>query len=339
MDTNQPTVIICHASEDKNSFVIPFTYKLAEYGVKSLVDEWELQHNDSIIEKIFTEGIKNSSAFLIVLSNLSANKPWVTEELRAGLVKRISIHSKLIPVLIENVEIPEVLAGTEWVKIRDLDNYDREIQQIVRTIRGESAVTAAPIAAPSPAPRAVPSAPPSTVATPRPLAQAVDSVIPGLSPSEAIVLKVCNEYAVDKGRTFINTSDIRRTLEAAGLAPQQINKSLEVLDDKGWIKAARILGTASVEIFNVTPYGFEAYARAYIPGYEELALKMLNALANEGLATNDDLASQFNIPMSVINFTLDVFETKDLIKKGKSLGGAVLVKNVTDAGKRLLAGK
>ncbi|MFZ3080268.1 MAG: toll/interleukin-1 receptor domain-containing protein, partial [Bellilinea sp.] len=150
MDTTQPTVIICHASEDKNSFVIPFTYKLAEYGVRSLVDEWELQQNDSIIEKIFTEGIKNASAFLIILSNLSAHKLWVTEELRPGLIKRIAVHCKLVPVLIENAELPEVLNTAEWVKIRDLDNYDREIQQIVRIIRGDLAAAAAPVAAPAP---------------------------------------------------------------------------------------------------------------------------------------------------------------------------------------------
>ena len=339
MDTTQPTVIICHASEDKNSFVIPFTYKLAEYGVRSQVDEWELQQNDSIIEKIFTEGIKNASAFLIILSNLSAHKPWVTEELRPGLIKRIAVHCKIVPVLIENAELPEVLNTGEWVKIRDLDNYDREIQQIVRIIREDLAKPAAPIAAPAPTAFVAPSAPPSIVAPPKPLAQTVDSAIPGLSPSETIALKISNEYAVEKGRTFINTSDIRRMLEANGLTPQVSNKSLDLLDEKGLIKAARIMGTAGVEIFNVTPYGFEAYARAFIPGYDELAFKMLNGLANEGLATNDDLASRFNIPMSVVNFTLDVFETKNLIKKGKSLGGAVLVKNVTDVGKRLLEGK
>ena len=127
-------------------------------------------------------------------------------------------------------------------------------------------------------------------------------------------------------------------LESNGLTPLQIDKALDILDEKGLIKAARILGAARIEIYNVTPFGFESYARAFIPEYDDLSHKMLNALANEGLATNDDLASRFNIPMSVANFTLDVFETKNLIKKGKSLGGAVLVKNVTDAGKKLLQG-
>src|SRR5512145_2506870 len=109
MDQKQPIAIICHASEDKQSFVLPFSYKLADYGIKVLVDDWEMQANDSLIERIFIEGVKNTDAFLIVLSNLSVNKSWVTEELRAGLVKRIGIHCKLVPVLIEDAVIPDVL--------------------------------------------------------------------------------------------------------------------------------------------------------------------------------------------------------------------------------------
>jgi len=339
MDQRQPIAIICHASDDKQSFVLPFSYKLADYGIKVLVDDWEMQSNDSLIERIFTEGVKNTDAFLIILSNLSVNKPWVTEELRAGLVKRIGIHCKLVPVLIEDAVIPDVLAATEWVKIRDLDNYDREMLQIARAIRNEpvqplvkeevkEVPRVVPGAISTPGVGAVAPAPSSAVAT----------SIPGLTQNEVLVLKVSNEYAVEKNRTFINTSDVQRVLQTSGLTPQLIDKALDILDEKGLVKAARILGAASIEIYNVTPFGFEAYARAFIPDYDALSLKMLSALANEGLATNDDLASRFNIPMSVANFTLDVFESKNLIKKGKSLGGAVLVKNVTDAGKKLLQG-
>lgn len=339
MDQKQPIAIICHASEDKQSFVLPFSYKLADYGIKVLVDDWEMQANDSLIERIFIEGVKNTDAFLIVLSNLSVNKSWVTEELRAGLVKRIGIHCKLVPVLIEDAVIPDVLAATEWVKIRDLDNYDREMLQIARAIRNEPVepvIKTEVKETPHVVPGAI-STPGIGAVAPAP-ASSAETSIPGLTQNEVLVLKVSNEYAVEKNRTFINTTDVVRVLQTSGLTPQEIDKALDILDEKGLVKAARILGAARIEIYNVTPFGFEAYARAFIPGYEDLSLKMLSALANEGLATNDDLASRFNIPMSVANFTLDVFESKNLIKKGKSLGGAVLVKNVTDAGKKLLQG-
>lgn len=342
MDSTLPTAIICHASEDKNSFVIPFAYKLAENGIKTLVDDWEIQPNDSLIERIFTEGIKNIDAFVIVLSNFSVNKPWVTEELRAGLVKRIAVHCKLVPVLIEDAILPEVLASTEWVKISDLDNYDREILQITRAI-GKEPVIAPTAETVNQPPKATSFQPTGAVATPgvaamapTPVVPILSGSIPGLTPEEIQVLKISNEYAIEKNRTFINTTDLRRIFDTNGLTPVKTNKCLDILDEKGLIKAARIMGAATIDIYNVTAYGFEAYARAFIPGYHELYRNMLSALANEGLATNDDLSSQFNIPMSVANFTLDVYEQRNLIKKGKSLGGAVLVKEVTETGKRLL---
>lgn len=342
MDSMQPTAIICHASEDKNSFVIPFAYKLAENGVRTLVDDWEIQSSDSLIERIFTEGIKHIDAFLIILSNFSVNKPWVTEELRAGLVKRIGVHCKLIPVLIEDAVLPEVLSSSEWVKIADLDNYDREILRIARSIRKEPL----PTASIEPVKRTVPATPiqpTGAVATPgvaamAPMsaAPAVSGIIPGLSPEEIQTLKISAEYAIEKNRTFISTSDLRRVFEASGLTPHTTDKSLDILDEKGLIKAARIMGSITIDVYNVTPFGFEAYARAFIPGYADLYRNMLSALANEGLATNDDLASRFNASMSITNFTLDIFEQRNLIRKGKSVGGAVLVKEVTVAGKRLL---
>jgi hypothetical protein len=342
MESSQSTAIICHASEDKNSFVLPFAYKLAEYGIKTLVDEWEIRPNESLIERIFTEGIKQADAFVIFLSNLSINKPWITEELRAGLVKRISVHCKMIPLIIEDAVLPEVLANTEWVKITDLDNYDREIKQIARAIRKEPIPAATPEAV-RPAAGATEYRPSGAIATPGVGAVApvvrpapATTTIPGLSPEEVHILKVSSEYAVEKNRTFINTSDIRPTLEQSGLTPQKINKCLDILDENGLIKAARILGSANIEIYNVTPFGFEAYARAFIPDYNNLYRGMLFGLANEGLSTNDDLSTRFDLPMSVVNFTLDVFESRNLIKKGKSVGGAVLVKEVTEAGKRLL---
>jgi len=342
MDTVQPTAIICYASEDKNSFVMPFTTKLAEKGIKLLVDDWEIRPNDSLIERIFTEGIKNIDAFVIILSNFSANKPWVTEELRAGLVKRITVHCKLVPVLIEDAQLPEVLSNTEWIKINDLDNYDREINQIARAIGKEPPpVTAAErartvLGGTGPQPSGAIATPGVGAVAPAPTAAAVTGIIPGLNADEIAVLKVSSEYAVDKNRTFINTSDLRQTFEKTGLSPVRVNKALDTLDEKGLIKAARIMGGANLDIYTLTAFGFEAYARAFLPGYADLYRQMLSALANEGLATNDDLASRFDVPMSVATFTLDVFESRNLIKKGKALGGAVLVKEVTETGKRLL---
>lgn len=52
-------VFISHASEDKERFVIDFTQKLFESGIDAWLDIWEMLPGDSLVGKIFDEGIKS----------------------------------------------------------------------------------------------------------------------------------------------------------------------------------------------------------------------------------------------------------------------------------------
>ena len=67
---------------------------------------------DSLVDKVFEEGLKSADAMVIVLSSNSIDKPWVREEINAGFVKRVEGKCKLIPVLIDDVTVPEALAST-----------------------------------------------------------------------------------------------------------------------------------------------------------------------------------------------------------------------------------
>ncbi|MGH3922708.1 MAG: toll/interleukin-1 receptor domain-containing protein [Pseudonocardiaceae bacterium] len=53
---------------------------------------------DSLVKKIFTEGIGQAEAVLVVLSRHSITKRWVAAELDAAVVKRIQDDAKLIPI-------------------------------------------------------------------------------------------------------------------------------------------------------------------------------------------------------------------------------------------------
>ncbi|HFT7679416.1 TPA: toll/interleukin-1 receptor domain-containing protein, partial [Citrobacter braakii] len=76
-----PKVFVSHASEDKDRFVMAFAERLRANGVDAWVDKWEIQVGDSLVRKIFSEGLAECSAIIVVLSNYSVNKPWVREEL------------------------------------------------------------------------------------------------------------------------------------------------------------------------------------------------------------------------------------------------------------------
>jgi hypothetical protein len=70
-------VFLSHASEDKERFVIHFAEKLRLNGIDAWLDKWEMLPGDSLIDKIFEEGIRNADAIIVILSKYSITKKWV----------------------------------------------------------------------------------------------------------------------------------------------------------------------------------------------------------------------------------------------------------------------
>lgn len=102
-----PKVFISHASEDKDRFVVEFARRLRENGVDAWLDQWEMRPGDSLVDKIFEEGLKEARSVIVVLSTVSVQKPWVREELNASVVNRISLGARLIPVVIYYCRHPD----------------------------------------------------------------------------------------------------------------------------------------------------------------------------------------------------------------------------------------
>src|SRR5881227_3407674 len=96
-----PKVFISHASEDKERFVLAFATKLRGKGIDAWIDRWEMYPGDSLVDKIFEEGLGHAEAFIIVLSRNSVEKRWVREELNTAVVKRIEKGTKIIPVVLD----------------------------------------------------------------------------------------------------------------------------------------------------------------------------------------------------------------------------------------------
>src|ERR1039458_2379573 len=97
-----PKVFLSHASEDKERFVIPFATSLRQRGIEVWLDKWEILPGDSLVDKLFEEGLKEADAVLVVVSAASVSKPWVREELNTAIVNRITKQTKVIPVLLDD---------------------------------------------------------------------------------------------------------------------------------------------------------------------------------------------------------------------------------------------
>lgn len=69
-----PKVFVSHASEDKDRFVLDFATRLRASGIDVWLDKWEMLPGDSLIDKIFEDGVKNANAVIVVLSSFSVKK-------------------------------------------------------------------------------------------------------------------------------------------------------------------------------------------------------------------------------------------------------------------------
>ena len=133
--TSGKKLFISHSHKDRD-FAERLARDLIAQGQDVWLDKWEIQPGDSIVSKIFEEGLSNASAFAIVLSKESVRSKWVREELNIATVRRIEDLTRVIPLLKEDVEIPSALRTLHWVDMRS--NFEDGVRAIVNALAGVS---------------------------------------------------------------------------------------------------------------------------------------------------------------------------------------------------------
>jgi hypothetical protein len=123
-----PKVFLSHASEDKDRFVLGFARQLRESGVDVWLDQWEMKPGDSLVDKIYEEGLKDARAVIIVLSTVSVQKPWVREELNASVVNRISRGTKLIGIHLCHAPMDQRIVGEK--RLDDGQTFARTVAPV-----------------------------------------------------------------------------------------------------------------------------------------------------------------------------------------------------------------
>ncbi|WP_084076939.1 toll/interleukin-1 receptor domain-containing protein [Demequina sp. NBRC 110057] len=133
-----PRVFISHASEDKERFVLPFAKQLRELGIDAWVDQWEIQAGDSLVAKVFDDGVDRADAFVVVLSHVSVMKPWVREELDAAVIRRIQSEraKRIMPILLDDdVRVPAALKHLKWSSV-PRDGLDSVVHDVTAAVYG-----------------------------------------------------------------------------------------------------------------------------------------------------------------------------------------------------------
>lgn len=124
-------VFLSHASED-TEFSERLANKLSTKGIPVWFDRWSLKVGDSIVEKI-NEGLYESNYLAVILSKSSVTKPWCKREIESALHRQLHDNSiKLLPILIEDCNIPLLISDILWADFRH--SFDTGFEQIIYAI-------------------------------------------------------------------------------------------------------------------------------------------------------------------------------------------------------------
>lgn len=131
-------IFLSHTSIDK-----PFVRKLAadlrNYGHTVWIDEAEINIGDSLIGKI-REGLDSVDFIAVILSKASIESEWVKKELEIASNRELKERRILVlPIKIEDVELPGFLEGKFYGDFSRPENYDEKLELLLRSL-GDSKV-------------------------------------------------------------------------------------------------------------------------------------------------------------------------------------------------------
>jgi len=282
---NPPKVFISHASEDKE-FVLDFASRLRQRGIDAWLDRWELLPGDSLVDKIFDEGIAQAKAVVVIISRHSATKPWVREELNVAVVRKISNVSKLIPVVIDDCQVPTCLQATLWERIDDLKNYGANLDRIVLSIFGES------------------DKPP--VGREPPFASKEILTIGDLTRADSLILQTACEICLAEGTDLqLFTDDLLSRSKKLGISGEAASESVKILKNRGYLKLEG-------NIF-ITSSGFEEYLKVHWPDYENLLKQFASRVINKGMWDGDTIGKSLKVPTVLLDHVFGVFKDRKWI--------------------------
>jgi hypothetical protein len=300
-----PRAFISHASEDKSRFVVEFATKLRAAGVDAWVDAWEIRAGDSLVRKIFSQGIDEADVFIVVLSETSVTKPWVLEELDAAVVRRIQDGTRLIPVLIDDVFAPAPLRHLRWVSVPAL-GLDGAVEDIAGTLFGSD--LAPPLGSP----------PAYSRRTPQLVSNAVDDAVLGAA-IDLILANGAGGYGAEHLLELVPDLDLTSAL---------VEEAISSLAEQRIVEVERSFGGTSIT--RLKPRAWLAAMASRGLNVDELHDQLLAHFVNHSSTAGFDAADD-----ETIDALVRVLELEGLIgRPSRNLNGTAHAR-VTVAGQRL----
>lgn len=311
-----PVAFLSHASEDKPTFVEPLARELASRGVRAWLDRWEIQPGDSLVQRLFDEGLSQCDAVVIVVSQHSARKPWVRDELDTATVNRIKRGTRVIPVRLDEVDMPAPLRHLAWINAsRDEQSIQTVAARIADTLFG---IDHRPVVA---------SRPTYTM-------RGFES--PGLTRADSFLLAEIAKEAVSIGRsTSLSWKPIADSAAAAGMSGDVLKESIASLEEKSIITVERS-GGGHILMISLSHHGLGLVIREVEPNFDMVLSAVIARIVNDPPSKNavTELAASGSTSVLVVGYILDQLEMDGMVRHLKTFEGGSSVTAISPTLKR-----
>jgi hypothetical protein len=289
-----PRAFISHASEDKAGYAEPLARELLAKGIDVWLDKWEIAPGDSLVHKIFHQAMAETDAVVVILSKTSVRKPWVEKELDVAVVRNIQKLSRLIPVRIDDCEVPESLRDQLWVDWGIGGGVVGVAKRIVDALFEHSSKPA--------------------IGQPPRYLQDVDIQIPGLTTKDILVLRCIYEFALGGHRKMIQFADYWPAAEAKELSEEDVIDATDVLASSGYL----LLTDGSVRgngfLAELPPKLVLQFAATDGHDIASIGKQVASLILNEGVVLLDDLVERTGVIAGIVEAIVCDFQQQGFLK-------------------------
>lgn len=291
-------IFISYSHTDQE-FVERLAGALREVGEEARWNRWEILAGDSLIDKIFEEGLSQAAAFVVVLSPESVRSKWVRQELDVATVRKIEGITKIIPVVIGDAEIPSALRALLWIDMRQ--NFEEGVQKILNSVHGTTEK--------------------STRLSRESITSALTESVAGLSKAaSAVGLFVLRSADPDSG--YVSAFSGHALSAVLDFDPQTINGAADELEKAGMVRTWKTLGTAPYEFVQLEPtYVLYQEFLEYLEYNPEEDIQITaTAIAAAGQIQSQELADSTGLSPGRLNRAVEYLADYGLVRRLQTLG-------------------
>lgn len=287
-------IFISYSHEDKE-FVKHIATQLRNNGLNVTIDEWELNAGDRLYEKIIQECLCKSDIIVAIISQSSLDSNWVKEELNISNVMRLNGKVKLIPIHIDDSNLPDWIKSIYYIPFHN-SSFNDDLKRLIKHIYGKLDK-------------------PELGSSPDYIDQLSGSYN-GLSKDATIVARyIISDSVKDDGEeNNYNGEDIQKIIN---LDVSDINYIVDELENEGYIRVFRYLGTAPYTFHDIEPtynlyYDLKKLGLDYDPNDD---IKSILNIVNQNQSTfGSNLSNNLKIPTIRINRAIEFIADHDLAK-------------------------